>query len=251
MTRLDQTIAELDDLVTKHLSIPVRERSSSPSFWLVDILFLLPGNSRAAAPPLTFDDVWITVWAAPQDRDALKKAGFTISPRVNRDENRGTASINAEFHNAFLELMWSEPAGPAVRDARPAVENYPHRVEWRSNGRHPEWFPIDADSEILSTPDAAQGSSVVGPRALAVTDVKGARGLVPTFVHPLGVKRVTGVRLFAPPASRPAEPLEYLERSGVVGLRTGMGWVVEITFDGGVKGSTKDLRPEVPIVVKY
>jgi hypothetical protein len=28
-------------------------------------------------------------------------------------------------------------------------------------------------------------------------------------------------------------------------------WVLELTFDGATRGKTKDLRPELPLVVKY
>jgi len=35
------------------------------------------------------------------------------------------------------------------------------------------------------------------------------------------------------------------------GLSSGNGWAVEITFDGGAKGETQDLRPSLPIVVRY
>ena len=43
------------------------------------------------------------------ERAALERAGLKISPDVNRHDGQGTASISAEFLNAYLELMWPDP----------------------------------------------------------------------------------------------------------------------------------------------
>jgi hypothetical protein len=91
-------------MLTKNARLPL----------LLVALFLLSDNARAAGPPAEFDHVWIMVSAGAPERAALKKAGFTISPVVNRHEGQGTASVTAEFQNAFLELMWVEPTVPVA-----------------------------------------------------------------------------------------------------------------------------------------
>jgi hypothetical protein len=246
------------------------------------ILLLAPflhDNAGAAGPPVAIDHVWIMVSTGAPEREALKKAGFTISPLLNQHEGQGTASVTAEFQNAYLELMWVEPTVPVAPGAERAVEKFRNRTGWRSNGWcpigigmrrtteeepkfpfptwsvSPGWLPTGSAIEILIARDDTKSPSLfITPRALAVdpkTDAKGARGPASVFVHPLGVKRLTGVRLIAPPTYTAVEPLEYLEKAGVIGAKSGKEWAVELTFDGGRKRQTKDLRSQLPLVVKY
>jgi hypothetical protein len=255
-------------MLTKHLTVP-----------LLLALSLLPPKSRAAGPPVAVDHVWITVSAGAPEREALKKAGFTISPLVNRHDGQGTASVTAEFQNAYLELMWVEPTVPVAPGAERVVEKFRNRTAWRSNGWcpigvgmrrtaaedtpfpfptwrvSPGWLPPGSAIEILIPRDDTKSPSLfVTPRALAVdpkTDAKGARGPASVFAHPVGVKRLTEVQLIAPSGYEPVEAFEYLRKAGVIGVKAGKEWAVELTFDGGVKGKTKDLRPELPMVIRY
>ena len=59
----------------------------------------------ATAAELEFDHVWIVVSRDAPERAALERAGLKISPDVNRHDGQGTASISAEFLNAYLELI--------------------------------------------------------------------------------------------------------------------------------------------------
>lgn len=246
---------------------------------LLVALGLPTDDASAAAPPVAFDHVWIMVSTGAPEREALKKAGFTVSPLLNQHEGQGTASVMAEFQNAYLELMWVDPTVPVAPGAERAVEKFRSRAEWRSSGWcpigigmrrttaedpkfpfpswsvSPGWLPSGSAIEILTTRDDTKSPSLfLTPRALAVdpkTDAKGARGPASVFVHPLGVKRLTGVRLVAPAAYKAVEPLEYLRKAGVIGLKTGSEWTIELTFDGGAKGKSKDLRPSLPLVIHY
>src|SRR5260370_34829430 len=63
----------------------------------------------AAAAELEFDHVWIVVSRDAPERAALERAGLKISPDINRNDGQGTASVSAEFLNAYIELMWPDP----------------------------------------------------------------------------------------------------------------------------------------------
>jgi hypothetical protein len=65
--------------------------------------------TAAAAAELEFDHVWIVVSRDAPERAALERAGLKISPSVNRNDGQGTASVSAEFFNAYIELMWPDP----------------------------------------------------------------------------------------------------------------------------------------------
>src|SRR5947208_14168635 len=59
----------------------------------------------ATAAELEFDHVWIVVSRDEPERAALERGGLKISSDVNRHDGQGTASISAEFLNAYLVLM--------------------------------------------------------------------------------------------------------------------------------------------------
>lgn len=230
-------------------------------------------------PEIAIDHVWIMVSEGAPERAALKKAGFTIAPALNEHDGQGTASVTAEFQNSYLELMWVEPKVPVAPGAERAVEKFKNRTAWRTSGWcpigvgmrrttetdpkfpfptwtvSPGWLPAGSSIEILTERNDTKSPSLfVTPRALAVdpkTDAKGARGPASVFAHSLGVKRLTAVRMVTPSSYKPVEAFEYLRTAKVIGVTTGPEWAVELTFDGGGRGKTKDLRPELPLVVKY
>ena len=69
--------------------------------------------------------------------------------------------------------------------------------------------------------------------------------------HPIGVERVTDIRLIRPKEYQPADAFKYLEQAGIFRSSEGTEWAVEVTFDAGRKGQTKDLRPDLPLVLHY
>ena len=100
-----------------------------------------PSASPSAAssePQLKFDHVWIVVTRNAPERAALERAGLKISPNVNRHDGQGTASISAEFLNAYIELMWPDPTVSVAQGAERGAEKFKNRMNWRTSG----WCPI-------------------------------------------------------------------------------------------------------------
>jgi hypothetical protein len=83
--------------------------SSRTVIFLAGLVALTSVRMTAAAVELEFDHVWIVVSRDAPERAALERAGFKISPNVNRNDGQGTASVSAEFLNAYIELMWPDP----------------------------------------------------------------------------------------------------------------------------------------------
>jgi len=116
----------------------------------------------------------------------------------------------------------------------------------------------DSRIEILTARDDTKSPSFfVEPRALAVDEAKNRVAIqnkspdAAIFHHPLGVQRVTGVHLVSPGAYQPAPAVTYLEKLGVVSVQPGKEWLLELTFDDGKQGKSKDLRPDLPLVIRY
>jgi hypothetical protein len=225
-------------------------------------------------PHIEFDHVWIMVSPNAPERAALDRAGFQISPDLNRHDGQGTASITVEFENAFLELMWPD-ATVAVRPGlEAAAAKFKKRMLWRSSGWCPigigfrrttpsndafpfptwstaaPWLPAGSAIEMLTPRDDTGSPSLfVSPRALSDPGEQAARAA--RFHHPAGAHRITAVRLLCPKTYQPIAPLSYLNRMHLLDLQQNDEWTVELTFDNGGKELSRDLRPDLPLVIRY
>jgi hypothetical protein len=234
----------------------------------------------AAAAELEFDHVWIVVSRDAPERAALEHAGLKISPGVNRHDGQGTASISAEFLNAYIELMWPDATVSVAPGAERAVEKFKNRMNWRTSGwcpigigLHrvgsgpklpfptwsiaPDWMPKGTAIEILTARDDTKSPSFfIEPAVLAVNEEANRKidkndPKRVTFEHPIGVERITEIHLIRPKEYQPVPAFTYLEQASIFKRCEGKEWAIEITFDAGRKAQTKDLRPDLPLILHY
>jgi hypothetical protein len=237
-----------------------------------------PSATPSPSPAkLEFDHVWIVVTRDAPERSALERAGLTISPGLNRNDGQGTASVATEFQNSYLELMWPDPTVSVAAGAERGVEKFKNRMNWHTTGwcpigvaLHwigpgtpfpfptwsiaPDWMPKGTAIEILTARDDTKSPSFfIEPAELAVKARGNANSNDSSKAsdHPLGVERITGIRLIRPKAYQPTEVFKYLEQAALFRSSEGTEWAVELTFDAGRKGQTKDLRPDLPLVLHY
>jgi hypothetical protein len=81
-----------------------------------------------------------------------------------------------------------------------------------------------------------------------------ARGRPPftsSVPHGSGANRISRVEFVFDTAQPPSEPLRYLESRGVVALEGGDGPLVQIELDEGRAGAFADLRPTLPLLIRY
>jgi hypothetical protein len=154
-------------------------------------LLLLAVNTLSAAPPqLRFDHVWIVV-----SPNAPERAGFRISPLLNRHEGQGTASVTVEFYNSFLELIWPDQTVPVATGFERGAEKFRQRMLWRTSGWcpfgiglqrigeanaplplptwsiAPAWLPPGSAMQILTPRDDTTSPSLaIHPKELAVSE---------------------------------------------------------------------------------
>jgi hypothetical protein len=77
--------------------------------------------------------------------------------------------------------------------------------------------------------------------------------------HHLGWQEITRVELVSPAADRPSPALQaairlwrrYAIDTDRIGLRGGVGYCVELGFDGEVQGHRVDFRPGLPLLVSW
>ena len=257
-----------------------RLSSSRRFIFVTGFVALTSVRMTVAAPELEFDHVWIVVTRDAPERAALERAGLKISPTVNRNDGQGTASVSAEFLNAYIELMWPDPNVSVAPGAERGVEKFKNRMNWRTSGWSPigialhrngsgatlpfptwsiapDWMPKGAAIEILTARDDAKSPSFfIEPSVLAVKE-EANRNLTESdpkrasFRHPIGVERITAIQIIRPKEYQPVAAFTYLEKARIFKVSEGPGWAIEITFDAGRKAQTKDLRPDLPLIIHY
>jgi len=217
-----------------------------------------------ASSLLRFDHLFILVQPKAPERAALERAGFRVNPTVNKHEGQGTASVMAEFEDGFIELMWVDPGVSVQPGAERGVEKFRKRAEWRTSGWSPFGINLVRDKPgdypfptwTISMPWMEPGTSIV------VLTARDDTSSPPVSVHPHatkqkgdrypnGVKRITHVRIIAPKSYTPVPAVTYARDAGAIELATGDAWLAEITFDGGRKHETRDLRPDLPLLIHY
>jgi len=208
------------------------------------LALLVSAASAQSAPQLAFDHVWIVVSPNAPERTALERAGFQISPDVNRLDGLGTASVTVEFENSYLELIWPDATVPVQPELQRAAEKFRQRMNWRSSGWCPigigfrragstngafpfptwtwtaDWMPKGTAMEMLvPREDTKSPALFVEPSVL--TDTKEQAARASRFHHAIGVDRITAVRLFSPKTYQPTVPLEYLQTQHFLSVEQG------------------------------
>jgi hypothetical protein len=228
----------------------------------------------AAGPGIELDHVWIIVSQNAPERAALERAGFQIAKDVNHHEGTGTSSITVEFENAYLELMWPDPNVPVAPSMERAAEKYRNRMLWRTSGWCPigvglrrnqpsnvslpfqtwtwtaDWMPKGSVMEMLTPRDDTRSPALfIEPRALTNTAEQINRAAL--YHHSIGVHRISAIRLMPPKTYQPIAGLTYLEKQNLLTIGHGDEWTLEVTFDGGKRARSQDLRPDLPLVIRY
>ncbi len=97
--------------------------------------------------------------------------------------------------------------------------------------------------------DTRSPSLFIAPAALTDANQQAARAS--RYHHEGGAQRITGVRLISPKTYQPIEALTYLQKQKALEVGQDKEWLVEVTLDGGRKKQSKDLRPDLPLVVRF
>ena len=235
----------------------------------------------AGAPPFTLSHAWIVVTTGAPERSALEKAGFRIAPTVNRHEGQGTASITVELLNGFLELIYPDPTVRVSAELQAGAEKFRLKSAWRESGYSPigivfdrtrttpenlpfatwkisaDWMEKGTYIEMMTPKEMPKSVSLSiashpastnenANEALARDPVKGDM-----FLHPNGARRLTGLRVIAPSADGFPPAAAYIAGHGLVKFDVGSRWLLEVTLDNARQGVTKDLQPDLPMVIHY
>lgn len=243
------------------------------------LLLLLLGCEPPAAPLLTLDHLFVLVPpGGRQAQLALEHAGFTLDTNIVRHEGGGTASVGLLFDNAYLELLWVDSSVPFEPGALPRITRFrkavpaspsspspfgvglrrlaqtPDALPWPSRPYHAAWMDPGEDIQVLCpAADSLPSPRIfVVPRSMAhdawVEEVRQESPAL--FRHALGVHTLTQLEIRAPKAALATLPGRHGAIAGL-SLKADSDHLAILTFDGGTRGRTLDLRPTLPLLARF
>ncbi len=248
-------------------------------YFVVAWLATMGSVCAADTPPLKLSHAFIVVKTGAKERAVFEKAGFRIAPMVNHHDGQGTTSITVELLNGFLELTYPDRSVPVSPALQAGAEKFRLRSDWRQNGycpisivfdrtrTTPEKFPfptwkVTADwmdkgtfiemmtpkempkAVSLSISSHAESTNEKENEVLARDPIKGAM-----FLHPNGARRLTGMSVVAPSKEALPPAASYVAGLGLMKFDIGKQWLLDVTLDNGKQGVTKDLRPDLPMLI--
>jgi hypothetical protein len=218
------------------------------------------------------DHVFVSVSpGAPEGRKLIDLGLLEGSP--NRHPGQGTANRRFFFANAMLELIWVEDAAEARNESEPARRLHLwERWAGRDSGACPFGVCLRPTAGEAKDPPfpAWEYRPAYSPVGLPVADnsMVDAEPLVfyipmhrrmdtapldqrQPYEHPLPVRELTSVRIFAPGAATPSPTMLCAVRTGAFSFQHAARPLLELGFDGERSGGRADLRPVLPLVLLW
>lgn len=215
------------------------------------------------------DHVFVCVGEGGPEASRLASCGLSEG-EPNTHPGQGTACRRFVFANAFLELLWvcdaeearSEtprplrlwerwsgrsalacPFGLCLRPARPDVGGPPF-ASWRYQ---PPYLPAPLCIHV-----GEDCSSVEGPLLLYLAFGRRPDSRPPPHPppHRAGFREITSVLVRGPQAPSSAAR-DAARQAGGVAFGPGESHLLEIGFDGEGQGRTIDLRPQLPLLLRW
>ncbi len=212
---------------------------------------------------LELDHIFILVSVGSPEGDRLPAFGLVEGP-ANTHPGQGSACRRFLLQNAYLELLWiHDPVA-----ARSALVRPTHLWE-RWTGRNGTACPFalifrPAPGSERKPPFsfweyrppylAPSLSIAVGTNAPVLTEpmlchVAFGRQRLPH--HHNGLRLITRVDCILPGAANPSPELRSIIDAGLARVQSGAACLLDLGFDGETLGKHADLRPALPLVLRW
>jgi hypothetical protein len=210
------------------------------------------------------DHVFVAVPPGAAAFEALRDSGFTVSDEQPH-LGQGTASRGLFFENAYLELIWLADAAQAgavpVRrthllertDTTQAANPVGFCIRANQTGVDPpfgtwEYRPSYVPAGVF-IPVALNSERLDEPLLFFLPWRHGPPPVAPD--HANGTRTLTRVALEFPAAGAASAELEAIARLGLAQFDLSPELLLRLELDGGRRGQILDLRPDVPLVIRW
>lgn len=216
---------------------------------------------------IDIDHVFVCCSAGAPEAASLAAVGFKEG-RPNTHPGQGTACRRFFFRNAYLELLWvSDP-----KEAQTEIVQ-PTRLweRWLNRGRSACPFgivlrPADATNPQPPFPTWAYRPAYL-PAPLAIEIARDTPLSEPEFFylgfqrdralagqerarHDVPASELTGIKVWTPVAIPRSSAAAAVEAAGLVAFRQGE-YLMELTFDRAIHTASADLRPDLPLILRW
>jgi hypothetical protein len=211
------------------------------------------------------DHVFIMCSPGGPEAGALLRAGL-VEGSSNTHPGQGTASRRFFFENMYLELVWVSDAEEVQRElvsrtrlwdrwSRREAGACPFGLVFRGvtgspRPPFPTWSYHPPYSDVAI--DIGLGTPLSEPDLFYFRFPRPASALSsePT-AHAVPLKSLTALRVGIPGPVVRSEAALAAEATGLVTFPTADDYVMTLAFDGTAHGRTRDLRPELPLVLAW
>jgi hypothetical protein len=215
------------------------------------------------------DHVFVLCAAGAPEATALARVGLQEgSP--NEHPGQGTACRRFFFRNAYLELLWVGDAAEAQTDPARSTRLW-ERWSRRREGANPFGIVLRPDGKAgdLDAPFATWSyRPSYLPPSVAIELAVGTPLEEPELFymrwarrpdatrrepvdHPVPSTDVTSVRIGVPGPRPLSEAARAAEAAGVVGFHSAEDHLMTLGLDGEARGHVADLRPDLPLVLRW
>ena len=220
-----------------------------------------------------FDHVFICASVGGDEASALAAFGLTEGA-PNLHPGQGTACRRFFFANSYLELLWVSNAGEAqsemirpthlwerwasrASDACPLGLGFRPKVQREVNVPFSSWeYRPPYLPSPLSLHVATNASVLTEPMLFYLPfaqrpDRYPKANRPPLAHHRAGVRAVTRVELISPHANRLSPEMAAVTGTGLMQIRAGPEYLIELGFDGESQGQQADFRPLLPLTFQW
>jgi hypothetical protein len=213
---------------------------------------------------LALDHVFVAASRDAPEMELVRDAGFIEGP-AHEHPGQGTASKGVFFENAYLELIWL--TDPTVAAAPPVARTgLAHRTD-PGHASCPLGFGLRSEHDPMPAPPfevweyappylpqgsafqmAANSEVLSEPLIFVLPWSRTPSWEVPD--HPNGARRMTSVHFGPCPEGRSTVLSTFLDL-GLVSCTPATAPLLRIELDVGRQGVECDLRPALPLIVRW
>ncbi|ACB52386.1 hypothetical protein cce_3038 [Crocosphaera subtropica ATCC 51142] len=209
----------------------------------------------------------------------LQELGLHSSSQTLRRNNQGTASTIFFFENIYLEIVWIEDYQKVQHYRTQTNIDILSRVNWKQTGASPfaiglrqttslSRLPYGDDdngisqrlnvngwvnfaSDNLATLSEPICYSISNLMALTTWLDNSSEEHQQLITHPLNIKKLTDLQITLTQHNLLTQAVSLLESHNLVSINRGTAPQLDLTFDHHQQGQYIDVRPILPLVLKY
>ena len=209
----------------------------------------------------------------------LQELGLHSSNQIVRREQQGTASTLFFFENSYLEIVWIEEHQKVRQYRAQTGIDILSRADWKQTGASPfalglrqttnpslfayrdgengtpQWLNLDGwvnfASDNLATLSEPICYSIPNLMALTTWLDYSCEEHQQLITHPLNIKKLTDIQITLTQHNFSTQAVSLLELHNLLSIKRGTTPQLALTFDHHTQGQYIDVRPILPLVLKY